>query len=107
LVNFILPLTKKLMNEGPGVFVIAPHALKVKRHKKLDGTRVYDLSYFLPFALQRLCYGPGVASDIWYSLLAKFQLPFFFFSQLFSLITLINKEWQIYPIIIPLNSSGD
>jgi len=107
LVDSIPPRTKESMNRGSGVVVIAPYVTKVKRHEKLDGTKVHSLSYFLPFALQRLCYSPGIASDIWSGLLAKLRLPFFFFPQLFSLILVVNKEWQIHSAIIPSASSVD
>lgn len=90
--NFILSLTKELIKRGLGIFVLAPHAPKVKRSEELDGIKVHRFPYFFPFALQKLCYGSGIAPNIRHSLLAKLQLPFFFFFQLFSLIWLIKKE---------------
>lgn len=90
--NFILSLTKELIKRGLGVFVLAPHAPKVKRSEELDGIKVHRFSYFFPFALQKLCYGSGIPANIRHSLLARLQLPFFFLSQLFSLIRLIKKE---------------
>ncbi|MFQ5867724.1 MAG: glycosyltransferase family 4 protein [bacterium] len=90
--NFILSLTKELIKRDLAVFVLAPHAPKVKRSEELDGIKVYRFSYFFPFALQKLCYGSGIPANIRHSLLAKLQLLFFFFFQLFSLIWLIKKE---------------
>lgn len=90
--NFILCLTKELIKRELGVFVLAPHAPKVKRSEELDGIKVHRFSYFFPFALQKLCYGSGLPTNIRENLLAKLQLPFYFFSQLFSLIRLIKKE---------------
>ncbi len=90
--NFILSLSKELIKQGFRVSVLAPHAPKVKKTEELDGIKVYRFSYFLPFALQKLCYGSGIAPNIRRSFLARLQLPFFFFSQLFSLIWLIKKE---------------
>jgi len=90
--NFVLSLTKELIKRGLAVSVLAPHASKVKKSEELDGIKVYRFSYFFPFALQKLCYGSGIPTNIRHSLLAKLQLPFFSFSQLFSLIRLIKKE---------------
>lgn len=90
--NFVLSLAKELIKQGMKVFVLAPHAPRTKRSEKLDGIEVYRFSYFLPSTLQKVCYGSGVASNIRYSLLAKLQLPLFFFSQLFSLIWFIKKK---------------
>jgi len=90
--NFILSLAKELKKRGLDVFILAPHAPKVKKTEELDGIKVYRFSYFLPFALQKLCYGSGIAPNIRRSFLARLQLPFFFLSQLFSLIWLIKKE---------------
>jgi len=90
--NFILSLCKEFIKRGLDVVVLAPHAPKVKRRERLNGIRVYRFSYFFPFALQRLCYGSGIAPNIRRSFLARLQLPFFFLSQLFSLIWLIKKE---------------
>ena len=58
----------------------------------MKGIKIYRFSYFFPFALQKLCYGSGIPTNIRHSLLARLQLPFFFLSQLFSLIWLIKKE---------------
>ena len=90
--NFILCLTKELIKRELEVFILAPHAPKVKRSEELDGIKVHRFSYFFPFALQKLCYGSGLPTNIRENLLAKLQLPFYFFSQLFSLIRLIKKE---------------
>lgn len=90
--NFILSLAKELIKQGMKVFVLAPHAPNTNRSEKLDGIEVYRFSYFLPAALQKVCYGSGVASNVRYSLLARLQLPLFSFSQLFSLIWFIKKE---------------
>ena len=90
--NFILSLSKELIKRGLDVFVLAPHAPKVKRFEEISGIKVYRFSYFFPFILQKLCYGSGIPTNIRENLLAKLQLPFYFFSQLFSLIRLIKKE---------------
>ena len=90
--NFVLSLAKELVKQGMKVFVLAPYAPSTKRSEKLDGIEVYRFSYFLPTTLQKVCYGSGVASNIRHSLLAKLQLPLFFFSQLFCLIWFIKKE---------------
>lgn len=90
--NFILSLTKELIKRGLGVFVLTPHAPKVKRSEELDGIKIHRFPYFFPFALQKLCYGSGIPANIRHSLLARFQLPFFFLSQLFFLVWLIKKE---------------
>lgn len=91
MVDFIPPLTEESVNRGSGVVVIAPYVTKVKRDEKLDGTKFYGLSYFLPFALQRFCYSSGIASDIRFGLSVRLQLPFLFFPQLFSLILLVRN----------------
>ena len=90
--NFILSLSKELIKWKLAVFVLAPHAPKVKRSEEFDGIKVYRFSYFFPLGLQKLCYGSGIPANVRHSLLAKLQLPFFFFFQLFSLIWLIKKE---------------
>ncbi|NIM03349.1 glycosyltransferase [bacterium] len=90
--NFILCLTKELIKRKLGIFVLAPHAPRVKRSEELDKIKVYRFSYFFPFTLQRLCYGSGLPTNMRHSLLARLQLPFYSFFQLFSLMWLVNKE---------------
>jgi len=90
--NFILSLSKELVKQGLKVSVLAPHAPKVKKTEEFHRVKVHRFFYFLPFSLQKLCYGSGIPTNIRHSLLAKLQLPFFFLSQLFSLIWLIKRE---------------
>lgn len=90
--TFLPFLAKELIKTGLDVFVLAPHHQGSRRFEIMEGIKIYRFSYFFPFALQKLCYGSGIPANVRHSLLAKLQLPFFSFSQLFSLIRLIKKE---------------
>jgi len=90
--TFLPFLARELIKTGLNVFVLAPHHQGSRRFEIMKGIKIYRFSYFFPFALQKLCYGSGIPTNIRHSLLARLQLPFFFLSQLFSLIWLIKKE---------------
>ena len=101
--NFVYELAKKLKEKGVRVTVLCPHHPYTKLKQNMSGLNVYRFPYFYPFSNQKLCREGGMIYNWKNSYIAKIQVPFFFFSELFfaaklireKKINVINSHWLI------------
>ena len=80
--RFVFDLTKKLA-EKVSLWALVPHAPGAKTYEEIDGVRIIRFPYFFPRSLQTLCYEGGILPKLKKSWLARLQIPFFLFAQLF------------------------
>ena len=73
---FIFDQGRYLIRQGIEVVVIAPHHAGVPKRESVEGMVVRRVRYFLPAALQKLCYGSGIPHNLKHGFLPKIQLPF-------------------------------
>lgn len=100
---FVFLLSKALCDLGYDIHVLAPHHPGAKFSETMSGLKVHRFAYFLPFGLERLCYGGGIMSNVRRSLLARFQIPFFLTAEFFAALylrirlspRLIHTHWII------------
>ena len=87
---FVFELAKR-MGEHFEVFVLAPHAPGAALSEEMGSLKVYRFRYFFT-AWQKLAYNGGIMANLkthrWLYLL----VPFFVFSEFFSLIRLVRKH---------------
>ncbi len=62
------------------VKVLAPSDLAYPDRETFNGIMIFRYSYFFPRKLQCLAYRKGILRNIHHSLMAKVQIPFFFFA---------------------------
>lgn len=89
---FVHDLSVGVKERGADVAVLVPHHPGAKRFEIVDGMRVYRFRYFLPSALERLCYDGGILPNMKRSVLARLQLPFLVAAELFSLFAVAARE---------------
>lgn len=94
--SFVYRFAKYLIESGVKVSVIAPDDRKANVDGKLDGVDVKRFRYFYPKSKQCLCYdGGGIFANLRTSLMAKVQLPFFFFG----LVLAVFREYKKHDVI--------
>jgi len=90
--SFVLDLCKNLKKEGIDIIALAPHYPGAKFEEVLEGVKVYRFPYLWPYKYQKVCYDGGILPNLKRSHLAKFQLPLFFFFELYYTLKLILTE---------------
>ncbi len=89
---FVYELSKRLQESGLEIVILAPHHYGAKKFEIMDCMKVYRFPYFYPTKYQRLVYGGGILPNLKISNLAKVQVPFLVFSELFYAFKIIRKE---------------
>ena len=74
------------------VHVLAPHSPGAKRAEVLGKVKVHRFRYFRPEKAQGLTKEAGIMANIKKNKLLFLQLPFFFCSELLSVISIVKKE---------------
>jgi glycosyltransferase involved in cell wall biosynthesis len=93
----------KALGSHDRVEVLAPHAAGAARTEEWDGVTINRFRYFIPTRLQRLAYGGGMRENMRASWLARLQVPFLLFAQVWALrrrvrggaISAINTHWMV------------
>ncbi len=88
---FVNELSKRLVNKGIEVDVLAPHAFGSEKKEVLDGINVYRYQYFFS-KWQLLAYDGGIIANLKKNKLLYLLVPIFIFSQTWSLLTLLKKN---------------
>lgn len=89
---FVYELSKRLLECGFEIIVLAPHYHGAKKFEIMDGMKVYRFPYFWPAKYQRLVYDGGILPNIKRSHLAKIQVPLLVLSELYYTFKIIRKE---------------
>jgi glycosyltransferase involved in cell wall biosynthesis len=89
---FVYDLSRRLVESGSEVVVLAPHCPGAKRYEIMDGMKVYRFPYFLPERYQVLAYGGGLVPNLIRSALARAQLPLLVAAELFAALYIAKKE---------------
>lgn len=76
---FIYDLARELAKNSFRITVIAPSDVETKRYEHKEGMNIIRFSYFFKRKFQKLTYNLGMPYNFKKSLLAKFQIPAFFF----------------------------
>ncbi len=79
--SYVLEINRELTRLGHQVTALLPHAAGAATHEILDGVAMRRFRYFLPSALQRLCYNGGILPNLRRSGWARANLPFFLAAQ--------------------------
>lgn len=74
--TFVHRTAVDLVGAGHDVTVLAPHARGLARRETVEGVRIVRFRY-LPPALERVAYGPGVPVNLRHDPLAVLGVPFF------------------------------
>lgn len=88
---FVYELAKGLVRLGYDINVICPSSTETKGFEVMDGIKVYRFNYVIPRILQKVAYGDGIFHNLRKDLLARLELPLFFFFFLIKAIVLCNK----------------
>lgn len=88
---FVLELTRRLVEEGMSVDVLAPHAQGAKREEAVDGVTIYRFKYFFN-KFQLLNYDGGILANLKKNKWLYLLVPLFLISQAYNLIKLLNKK---------------
>jgi len=90
--NFVFHLARTQVERGNTVLVVCPHIPKTLFHETMEGVEIFRFPYFFPYRLQRLSSDTGMFSALRHSLLAWFQLPWYFFCQWHMAYRIIRKQ---------------
>ena len=98
---FLYHLARHLTRKGVDVLVLAPHDADYKTLESFENISIRRFRYFFPHRLQRLCYRSGILNNIKSDLMATFQIPLLFLSELvwlaqiaaFHQIDLVHAHW--------------
>ena len=97
---------KYLVKKGINTTVLNPHYPGEKFHETLDGIEIIRFPYFIPFQLQKVAYNFGLIQNIKKSILAKAQLPLFFFMFLLYGLIHVKKKSIIHAHWFPAGLIG-
>lgn len=88
---FVMELSKRLVKEDMDIDVLAPHAYGAQKKEVMNGLYVYRYQYFFN-KWQLLAYDGGIMANLKDNKLLYLLVPFFIFSQTWSLLMLLKKN---------------
>ncbi len=78
--SFVFRFAKYLAKDGISILVLAPSDPNCPDIDNFENVLIVRYPYFFPRKLQCLAYGKGILGNIRQSVMAKIQVPFFFFA---------------------------
>jgi glycosyltransferase involved in cell wall biosynthesis len=88
---FVMDLCERLVKENINIDVLAPHAPGTSKREVMNGVNVYRYQYFFS-KWELLAYGGGIIAKLRKNKLFYFLVPFFFISQIRSLLRLLKTN---------------
>lgn len=88
---FVYELGQSLLTHGYDLHILTPHAPGSKVVEQVNGLKIHRFPYFYPTIYQKLSQG-GMFPNIKRSFVAKIQLPFLFFAEIYHTLKIIKKE---------------
>lgn len=90
--SFVFRFAKYLAKDSISVMVLAPSDPSCPDLDNFENVLIVRYPYFFPRKLQRLAYGKGILGNIQHSLMAKIQVPFFFFAIVRAILKYQNRS---------------